>query len=558
MNLIMADERLLGSTSHSFASSHARALRGTAVGAARRTQVRPRRIFIDCTPTFRHDCGTGVQRVVRNLVNWSPAAGRKLKVKCRGVRYDDADGFQMVISLPETAPAEPARENGEPLPASKPPDNPALKEALKRTLSATGMLDPARWIRRNVHRGCGSAKEAIARVRYGSPTVELGAGDVLFLCDTIWATPEIWQGIRQGVAHGAKLGALVYDLIPLHFANLYGPEFAGVFGDWLDNILELADFVVCISRSTWEDLQRYMAVRDVKRGRRAPLAGSWFRLGEGLDARNATAEVRPQLRDLFGDFPQDNPYLVVGSFDPRKDLSTVIKAFERLWARGAGPRLVSIGRSVPGHPSAIERLVLEHPEHGRRLYCFGDVGDAELDFCYRRSAALITASYAEGFNLPIVESLGRGRPVLASDIPVHREVAGSYASYFAPRAADELAAVVERHHAGQLRELATRLDRFRWPNWRESSRELLERIIELYPDTAASAHLAARLILKPTLKMRISRDSLPVSILARESSASARGAGLMPWKTQAAVILGAAVTIRPVLMSNSVKERTCI
>ncbi len=114
------------------------------------------------------------------------------------------------------------------------------------------------------------------------------------------------------------------------------------------------------------------------------------------------------------------------------------------------------------------------------LHCFGDVNDLELDFCYRHAAALITASYAEGFNLPIVESLSRGRPVLASDIPVHREVAGSHAAYFSTRSDDELAQLVRSHQAGQLQELVLRLDGFHWPNWRESSHELLERIIELY------------------------------------------------------------------------------
>jgi glycosyltransferase involved in cell wall biosynthesis len=137
----------------------------------------------------------------------------------------------------------------------------------------------------------------------------------------------------------------------------------------------------------------------------------------------------------------------------------------------------------------LEQRVMRHAENGRRLYCFGDVEDAELDFCYRNSAALITASYAEGFNLPIVESLSRGRPVLASDIPVHREVAGAHAAYFRPRAAYALADLVWRYERGELRESFRRLDGFHWPDWRQSSRELLDRIVELYSETTRATSL---------------------------------------------------------------------
>ena len=45
------------------------------------------------------------------------------------------------------------------------------------------------------------------------------------------------------------------------------------------------------------------------------------------------------------------------------------------------------------------------------------------------AAALVSPSFAEGFGLPIVESLAAGTPVVASDIAAHREVGGSYAIF---------------------------------------------------------------------------------------------------------------------------------
>jgi O-antigen biosynthesis alpha-1,2-rhamnosyltransferase len=449
--------------------------------------VRPRRILIDCTHTYRHDCGTGVQRVVRNLVNWSASAGRAMQIECQGVAYNAGHGFQAVGTLPGASHATRltvSAPNAGPAHSisALPRPIPVLKGAVKRTLSATGLLDPARRINRSMRPMLRSMQHAAARRWHSLSSVHPGAGDVLLLTDTIWNTPEVWDGIRLAVSRGATLGAIVYDLIPLHYADLY-PSFAKIFEQWFENVTSLADFVVCISQSVWEDAQSYLATHDALARRRTPLRGGWFRLGEGLDTRAAEGAIRPQLAQLFGNKPLDNPYLVVGSFDPRKNQATVIEAFERLWARGAPARLVIVGRGSSEQPTPLEQFVMRHAEHGRRLYCFHDVEDAELDFCYRNSAALITASYAEGFNLPIVESLSRGRPVLASDIPVHREVAGAHAAYFRPRAAYALADLVWRYERGELRESFNRLDGFRWPDWRQSSRELLDRIVEFYTET---------------------------------------------------------------------------
>ena len=69
----------------------------------------------------------------------------------------------------------------------------------------------------------------------------------------------------------------------------------------------------------------------------------------------------------------------------------------------------------------IERIK-HHPELGKRLGWHESVNDAELSRLYASCDALIAASFAEGFGLPIVEAGHFGKPVLASDIPVFREV----------------------------------------------------------------------------------------------------------------------------------------
>jgi glycosyltransferase involved in cell wall biosynthesis len=77
----------------------------------------------------------------------------------------------------------------------------------------------------------------------------------------------------------------------------------------------------------------------------------------------------------------------------------------------------------------VERL-RSHPELGKRLEWIDDAGDVELAHLYRSSTALIAASSAEGFGLPLLEAAGFGLPIIARDIPVFREIAGPHVTYF--------------------------------------------------------------------------------------------------------------------------------
>jgi glycosyltransferase involved in cell wall biosynthesis len=467
-----------------------------ATHARRSAPIRPRRILIDCTATYRCDFGGGIQRVVRNLVNSADSLSRELKLACQPVIYDAAAGFQAIDSLP--APSDASETSvfarvatAAPAAAARAPahSSSALKRGMRRTLAAVKMLEPASKILHITRRGLEHARRP--RLPREALSLNAGPGDLLLLPDTTWGTPEVWEGARAAQQQGTKVAAVVYDMIPLRFSHFCSPPFVEIFRGWWNQVRRQADCVACISNSVWEDVQDYVASDLAEQSDHRQLRGAAFRLGAGLDLNLGPTRIRPELQQLFSGSALDNPYVMAASFDVRKNHRVVLEAFDRLWAQGLLVRLVIIARKYRDHPLPLAEQVERHPELNRRLYWFYDIEDGELDYCYRRAAALITASYAEGFNLPIVESLSRGRPVLASDIPVHREVAGAHAAYFSANAGEALADLVLRHQRGDLQTSLKRLDDFRWPNWFESGRELLERVVELYPDTAHCARLAS-------------------------------------------------------------------
>ncbi|MDD2797538.1 MAG: glycosyltransferase family 1 protein [Bacteroidales bacterium] len=116
--------------------------------------------------------------------------------------------------------------------------------------------------------------------------------------------------------------------------------------------------------------------------------------------------------------------LFVGSQDPRKNLETLIKSFD--YVADKQLKLKIIG----GKSKSFKTVNLEAFDN--RIEFLGRQSDIELQILYRNAVAFIYPSFYEGFGIPILEALSNYCPVLASDIPVFREIYSNTLSYFNP------------------------------------------------------------------------------------------------------------------------------
>ncbi len=168
--------------------------------------------------------------------------------------------------------------------------------------------------------------------------------------------------------------------------------------------------------------------------------------------------------------------LFVGTLEPRKNLETLLAAWRLLRRRLPDPPdLVVCGRSG-WKDEALRRAVAAGRSEGW-LHQPGYATNEELAALFRGALLLAFPSLYEGFGLPVVEALAAGTPVVASDLPVLREVAGDAALYVAAGDPEAWA----REVAGLLADpaLARRLaeaglERARRFTWAESARHHLE------------------------------------------------------------------------------------
>ena len=380
-------------------------------------------LFVECTQTYRDNRNTGIQRVVRNLMRHLPAAGGALGLPMVPLVFEH-DRARFVAAEPLLA--------GRSTPAAS---RSRLVRAVSRRLSAVRRSDLDRF--------------------------EAARGSILLLLDASWDLP-LWPAIDRFKARGGRVASVIYDLIPLTHPASTVDGLPARFRHWLETQTTRSEAFLCISQATADELRRFMA----SIGQAPPIAA--FPLGSDLDL--ATPEASLRLPEIFaGTAPV---FLVVGSIEPRKRHGFVLDAFELHWRGGGSGVLAILGRQAWRSDALLERIA-RHPERGRRLHLIRDADDALLDQAYRRAAALIMASEAEGFGLPIVEAFQRGLAVICSDIPVFREVAATGARYFAPDDPAALAALLEAPPAP--------LPAGHWLGWAESAAAMMATLHRILP-----------------------------------------------------------------------------
>lgn len=130
--------------------------------------------------------------------------------------------------------------------------------------------------------------------------------------------------------------------------------------------------------------------------------------------------------------------LVIGALDPHKRPVDALQA-----SRRAGVPILFAGRHQPG---LAERWGIMPSE------LRSDVDDRTLAQLIRDARAVVHASEAEGFGLPVLEALALGTPVVAYDLPVTREIVGpDYPLVPLSRGSDGLAQLVRQTESAAFR-----------------------------------------------------------------------------------------------------------
>lgn len=423
------------------------------------------RILVDMTETALHGYNTGIQRVVRNVVSRIPRLAATLGVEIVPVV---AIGSRL-HAVPDPVAAAPVRvvprpSAGSPGAATRPP----LRQIVGRFVERVPGARAALW-RWRQHRLYGPL-----RAQHYEP-VAVSKGDLYLLLDSFCGRSTVVSALTAVRAVGTRTVVVIYDLIPITHPQFCDDRIVNDFRRECPRVLAQADAVLAISASVAQQVESYASQAVAGwNSRRRPVSS--FHLGADLTARRFAPEKQAGVGWPAGLWDGESPvFLMLGTLEPRKGHALVLQAFERRWDAGHREKLLFIG-AAGWKTATLQERIRTSPHLGHRLFLVEDASDAAVAEAITRSRAGIVASYVEGFGLPLVEFMQMGLPVLASDIPVFREIGGRFPVYFPLAGPESLTAALERFYRDEAeirREVAT----FHWLTWDEAAETLLRNVL---------------------------------------------------------------------------------
>lgn len=331
------------------------------------------------------------------------------------------------------------------------------------------------------------ARVALAGMRqvFGTRDLPLDLGGSVYL-NTSHSGLENTLKFQEMKRRGARVVAMLHDLIPIDH-----PEFCRE-GEYdkhqrrMHALLDHADLIIANSAYSRDRFMAWLADAASRGGRRSaappivvvPLAVENEFLG------------RPALRPPSSPVPY---FVCLGTIEARKNHALLLLLWRRLAEKlgPACPRLVLVGRRGWKVDQVLDLLTHAAPL-ARHVVEVADLSDRAVASLIAGAHGMVQPSLVEGFGLPILEANALGVPVIASDIPAHREVA-ELAGHHGISLIDPIDLP---QWMGAVTTLAS--DRFELrargaiPTWRDHVQQALDIMRDQFERSAAKDNLAKR------------------------------------------------------------------
>lgn len=236
-----------------------------------------------------------------------------------------------------------------------------------------------------------------------------------------------------------KFVLTIHDLILIHFPTirattlspvLYWIKFAA-YKFVIRSAIKRCERIFAVSKFTKKDiLETYKKIPEDK------ICVTYEACEKSL---SAGVQNRDDILKKYGIM---KPYLIyIGNVYPHKNPERLVLAFKKLKEGGREVSIVFIG----GEDYFYSRLKEFSRDNGAGNVIFaGFVPDNELDTLMSNSEAYVRPSLYEGFELPPLEAMSKGVPVLSSDHSCALEILGGSALYFDGKNVDDIADSISR------------------------------------------------------------------------------------------------------------------
>ncbi len=286
----------------------------------------------------------------------------------------------------------------------------------------------------------------------------LPIGSTYLLAEVVGIAPRIpYLNCLVGL-FGLRINAIFYDLIPiLH------PELCSISDEFIRylHLIKITKKISCISNSAKMDLEKFLDVLDVKPGS-IDIGYEYL----GFDHRPIVKAPESPIKTI----------LCIGSIDPRKNQIRVAQAAVLL-AQKHKFNLVLAGNFGFEHKDIIPRLQ-NLKDRGAPVKIVSGPSDREMETLIGQCHFSVFCSLAEGFGLPILESLAYKKPVVVSNFGSMKEIADIVGGciYADPRSPQSIADAMEKLlvDTKTYDKLVSEINFSQWPSWEQYANKIYQ------------------------------------------------------------------------------------
>lgn len=310
-------------------------------------------------------------------------------------------------------------------------------------------------------------KRVCSRYRVLPGTLWLETGAKRVICD---------DGIELfwGTAHALPLGLpcsvrkllTVHDLVWRRYPQTMTAYNRLVSQLLIERSVREADRIIAVSASISQDLRSSLSIPEDK-----------VRvIYNGVAPSYAPMDREYAATMIAGKYGVSRSYVcTVGTVEPRKNIGVLVEAARVLRDLSKDSLQLLIAGGAGWKNSRVHAIVQQH-HLNKEVRFLGYVPDEDLPALYSGAVASVFSSIYEGFGLSLAEAMACGSPIVASDIPVFREIVSGAGILVDAHSPADFAGAIARvsSDAGLRRELSGKgLERARAFRWDAAAREML-------------------------------------------------------------------------------------
>lgn len=236
----------------------------------------------------------------------------------------------------------------------------------------------------------------------------------------------------------------VHDVISVIFPHLFTLKHRLVVRTGLARVARQADMVIVPSYAVKQDVQQYLRIPEDR----------LVVIPNGCEAQFRPVGDPKHLNRVRTKYGLPALYILfLSTLEPRKNVTTLLRAFARLRHMHVDPALHLVIAGARGWRDTAIFHTVKTLDLEQAVLFPGFIAEEDLPALYCGAVLFVFPSLYEGFGLPVLEAMGCGVPVVASNTSAMPEVAGDAALLVNPRDVEDMAAAMaDVVHNTSLRE----------------------------------------------------------------------------------------------------------